>query len=391
MIIPRSLATHLQDLSQYFPILSLTGPRQAGKTTLLQHLFSDYRYVSFEDPEYRERFTDDPRGFLAQYDQKVIFDEAQRVPDLFSYLQGIVDQDRAPGRFVLSGSQNFLLIKGITQSLAGRVGLARLFPLDLSELRAADLLPPTPWQALHNGFYPVHYQIEMPPRFFYPNYLATYLERDVAEVIQAANQTTFRRFLQFCATLVGQTLNYAMLAQSIGLSVPTVKNWLSLLERSYVIFLLPPYFRNIGKRLVKSPKLYFYDTGLASYLLELASPNAVQTSRHNGALFENLIVADRMKQRQHSGQDTPLFFFRDSNGLEVDLVEVHVDQVHLTEIKSSATYHSRMLQALHKVRELFTEGTTLELVYGGEEEFEVGEVLVKNWQNGGSTPSPVLP
>ncbi len=381
MIIPRQLSTHIEALGQYFPIISLTGPRQAGKTTLLQHLFGDYRYVSFEDPEYRERYEADPRGFLAQYGQRVIFDEAQRVPTLFSYLQGIVDADRTPGRFILSGSQNFLLMRNITQSLAGRVGMARLLPLDLDELAQAQLSPATPWQALHNGFYPVHFQVEMPPHFFYPNYLATYLERDVAEVVQASNQTTFRRFLQFCATLLGQSLNYALLAKSVGIAVSTAKNWVSLLERSYILFLLPPYFANVGKRLVKSPKLYFYDVGLAAYLLELSSPAQAQASRYGGALFENLIIADRLKRRHHRGASPQLYHFRDSNGLEVDLVEPTGEQIRLTEIKSGMTFQPRMITNLHKVKTLLDQSATLEVVYGGAEAFTHQSVAVMRWDD----------
>lgn len=382
MIISRQLAEHIHALRQYFPIVSLTGPRQAGKTTLLQHLFADYRYISFEDPVYRERFEADPRGFLDQYDQEVIFDEAQRVPDLFSYLQGVVDAARTPGRFILSGSQNFLLMQGITQSLAGRVGIARLLPLDMAELTQASLLPTSPWKALHGGFYPVHYQMDMPPRFFYPNYLATYLERDVAEVIQASNQRTFRRFLQFCATLAGQTLNYSLLANSLGIAIGTAKNWLSLLERSYVLFLLPPYFANVGKRLVKSPKLYFYDVGLATYLLELSTPEKVWASRYGGALFENLIVADRMKQLHHCGIEAHLYYLRDSNGLEVDLIEARGQELQLTEIKASSTFQPRMTSNLRKVCAWFDQPTALEVVYGGDESFAHQEVQVSAWGGG---------
>jgi predicted AAA+ superfamily ATPase len=385
MIIPRRLTEHLRELGKYFPVLSLTGPRQAGKTTLLQYLFADYRYISFEDPEYRARFQEDARGFLAQYEDKVIFDEAQRVPDLFSYLQGLVDADRRPARFILSGSQNFLLMQNITQSLAGRVGIARLFPLDISEIKAAGLLPSDYLEVLHGGFYPIRYQIDMPPRFFYPNYLATYLERDVAEVINDSNLTTFRRFLQFCATLTGQTINMALICKSIGISVPTVKNWLSLLERSYVLFLLPPYFNNFGKRLVKSPKLYFYDTGLAAYLLELNSPDELAKSSFKGALFENMMVADRVKHRHHLGQQPDFYFFRDSNGLEADLLEESSQRVRLSEIKATSTYQPKMFEKLNSIAALFSQPAVKEVIYGGQDSFDVQDARVVSWKDAGAT------
>lgn len=382
MIIPRSLSAHLRELGKFFPILSLTGPRQAGKTTLLQHLFADYEYISFEDPEYRDRFLEDPRSFLARYHHQVIFDEAQRVPALFSYLQGMVDQDRTPGRFVLSGSQNFLLADAISQSLAGRVGIARLLPLDFAELRQAQLPLTTPWEAIYAGFYPIHFQMNMPPRFFYPNYVATYLERDIRDAIQAGNQSLFRQFLQLCATLVGQLINHASIAKHLGISVSTVKNWLSLLERSYVLFQLSPYTTNIGKRLIKRPKLYFYDVGLAAYLLEFQSASELRGSRYYGGLFENLIVANQMKQIYHAGQEPWLYFFRDSNGLETDLIAGTTNRQQLTEIKASTTYQANMAKSLHKVADLLGSepaDTSKQLVYGGQESFQVNDLEVIAW------------
>ncbi|MEZ4685385.1 MAG: ATP-binding protein [Bacteroidia bacterium] len=373
----------MRDMGQYFPVLSLTGPRQAGKTTLLQQLYPEYRYISFEDPEFRERFSEDPRNFLQQFDYQVIFDEAQRVPELFSYLQGVVDQERIPERYILSGSQNFLLMKSIGQSLAGRVGIARLFPFDMAEIEDADLLMNDPWEVMLNGFYPVHFQTNIPPRFFYPNYIATYLERDIASLVQPSNKALFRRFLQFCASLSGQLINVAGISQSLGISAPTVRSWLSILEQSYIIFLLTPWHNSFGKRITKSPKLYFYDTGLAAYLLELDNVQAIQNSRFRGSLFENLIVAERQKYRYHDGREPQLHFFRDSNGLEVDLVEQTGQKVRLSEIKASKTFKPTMTKSLSTVASLFPDEVQMEVIFGGETSSSIQDTSLVSWKKAG--------
>jgi len=378
-MIPRHLTSHLQELSKYFPILSLTGPRQAGKTTLLKALYSDYTYVSLEDPDQQLRAMDDPRSYLRQYDYKVIFDEAQRVPELFSYLQAIVDEDRQPGRYILSGSQNFLLRKGITQSLAGRVGIARLFPLDLNELASVDKQPQDYESAIYQGFYPAQFDTGIPPGLFYPSYVATYIERDVSGLISAANLNVFQRFFQLCAAYVGQLLNYSAFANTVGVSVPTIQSWFSILEQSYLVFRLPPYYRNFGKRLTKSPKLYFYDTGLLCYLLGMQSASDVARYYQLGALFENLIIADRVKQIQHSGKEARLYFYRDSNQLEVDLLEEKGSGILLTEIKANRTYKDVMLKALHRIAAIMDRPVHKQLVHGGDEGFVIQDVKVSPW------------
>lgn len=378
--IPRTLASHLTELTKYYPVISLTGPRQSGKTTLLKELFADYRYITFEDIAYRLEFNEDPRGFLRRYNGEVIFDEAQRVPELFNYLQGVVDADRKPARFILSGSQNFLLHEGITQSLAGRVGLARLFPLDIAELGAAHLLPSEPAQLIYRGSFPELYQTEIPSSFFYGNYVGTYLDRDVSRMVRDSNMGAFRQLLAFCAANVGQTLDYSYYAKRLRLSVPTIKTWIDHLVRSYVIFLVGPYFDNLGKRLVKSPKLYFTDTGLVSYLLQFTNGADARSSNFYGALFENLIVADRYKRRLHTGQQHPLYFFRDSNQLEVDLLEKKGDNMYLSEIKASSTYSSSMVKNLHKVAEISkAENHFLEVIYGGSEALWVNDITITPW------------
>lgn len=379
MRIPRSIKDHLEELGQYFPIISLTGPRQAGKTTLLRSMFPDYRYVSLEDPDQQHRAEDDPRSFLKQYDERVIFDEAQRVPTLFSYLQTAVDEDRQPGRYILSGSQNFLIRQNISQSLAGRVGIARLFPLDVKEINAAGLLPDSYEEAIFRGFYPAQFDTGVPARLFYPSYVASYIERDVSGLISTNNLNTFRRFLQICATYAGQLLNYSAIASAVGVSVPTIQSWFSVLEQSYLVFRLPPYFQNFGKRIIKSPKLYFYDTGLLCYLLNMRVYQDVINYYQLGALFENLVIADRMKAIFHRGEEPRLYFYRDSNQLEVDLLEEDASGIQLTEIKANRTFHSNMLTNLKRVSGIIPQPTNLQLIYGGEDSFEVEDTVVKHW------------
>ena len=381
MIIPRDITSHLRELSRYFPILSLTGPRQAGKTTLLKELYADYRYVSLEDPDQQLRAKDDPRSFLKHYDYQVIFDEAQRAPELFSYLQTVVDEDRRAGRYILSGSQNFLLRQGITQTLAGRVGIARLFPLDLQEMKAADILSVDYETAIYQGFYPAQFDTGVPARLFYPSYVSSYVERDVSGLISAANLNTFRRFLQLCAAYAGQLLNYSSIAKTIGVSTPTIQSWFSILEQSYLVFRLPPYYKNFGKRITKSPKLYFYDTGLLCYFLGMQSAKDVFNYYQLGALFENLVIADRMKRMTHNGEEPRLYFYRDSNQVEVDLLEESSGGLTLTEIKATRTYQAHLLKNLHKIEKAADQPVRKQLVFGGEEGFEVQGVKVFSWRD----------
>ena len=379
MIIPRLLAAHLAELGKYYPVISLTGPRQAGKTTLLSELYPGYRYVSLEELDIREEALRDPRSFLEKYDRRVIFDEAQRVPVLFNYLQGVVDADREPGRFILSGSQNFLLHKSITQSLAGRVGTARLFPLDCSELENAGLLPTSPGEAILKGFYPNSYTTGVPPRYFYPDYISSYLERDVPDFINSSNLATFLQFLQVCAHYAGQLTNLSRMATMTGVSVKTVNAWLSILEMSYIVFRVGPYFKNFGKRLTKAPKLYFYDTGLLCHLLGIRSVDELTQSKEYGATFENLILADRMKSLYHTGEKPQLYFFRDQHGVEVDLLEGSATRLSLTEIKSGKTYSSQWDANIRKIGALSDVPVTYRVVYGGEKAMRVGETVVVPW------------
>ncbi len=271
--------------------MALTGPRQSGKTTLLKELFKDYRYISLENPDIRAFATDDPTSFLNEYSENVILDEVQRVPSLFSYIQTKVDESKKMGQYILSGFQNFHLFNSITQTLAGRVALFKLLPLDFEELKAVELLESDYPQALFKGFYPAIFDRDIDPKIFYANYIQTYVEKDVTELLNVKDLKAFRTFLGLCAGRAGQLLNVSALAKDCNISQPTAKAWLSILESSYLIFLLPPYHQNFNKRLVKSPKLYFYDTGLLCYLLGIKSANEIILDRLKGNLFESLILA----------------------------------------------------------------------------------------------------
>jgi predicted AAA+ superfamily ATPase len=263
----RQITTSIQKIITQYPIVAVTGPRQSGKTTLLQSMFPTYRYVSLENTDMRSFAKDDPAGFIKRYDSRIIFDEVQRVPELFSYLQTAVDASGLMGQFILSGSQNFHLMQRITQTLAGRVALFKLLPFDFQELRAANLLPDD-WQTLLvRGFYPAVYDRGIDPAVFYANYLQTYVERDVTDLLKVHDMRLFRNFIGLCATRIGQLLNVANLANECGISQPTAKAWLSILESSYIVFQVQPYYENFSKRIVKTSKLYFYDVGLVSFLL----------------------------------------------------------------------------------------------------------------------------
>lgn len=379
MNVPRRLKSHIEELGLYYPIISLTGPRQAGKTTLLKKMFPSYRYVSLEDPDQQLRAANDPRGFLKQYDYQVIFDEAQRVPSLFSYLQTMVDEDRQLGRYILSGSQNFLLRKSITQSLAGRVGIAHLFPIDMQEMNAVDQRPATYEEAIFKGFYPAQFDTNIPPRLFYPSYVSSYIERDVSGLVSPANLNTFQQFLQICAANAGQLINYSTIAVSVGVSVPTIQSWFSILEQSFLVFRLSPYFKNLGKRIVKSPKLYFYDTGLLCYLLRMKSSQDLVNYYQLGAIFENLIIAEQMKIAYHNGEKPNFYFYRDSNQLEVDLLRDTATNMEVTEIKANRTFHHKMLSNMDKIASLIDRPISKRLIYGGDQNFETQETKVTAW------------
>lgn len=380
-MINRTLATYLNTVKQSYPIVSVTGPRQAGKTTLIRNFFANYRYVNFELPNVRRAFNEDPIGFLKEYDDFVIFDEAQNVPDLFSYLQVNVDEDRRPGRFVLSGSQNFLLRKSIAQSLAGRVGVTRLLPLDVEEMRTNGSLPSSHIDLIFNGSYPAQYNQPVSSEMFYGNYLFSYIQRDVVGLVSPPSMGAFDRFLEAVAGNAGQLVNYSNLATVVGMDVKTIQAWISILEQSYIVFRLQPYFKNVNRRLVKSPKLYFYDTGLLCHLLKITSPSQIRSYHNYGSLFENFVVADAFKQTFHQGS-RPLFnFFRDSNGNEIDLVLEQPGKTTGWEIKATETFHPRLIRPMNRVAEKVFPEMEKSLIYGGAETYTLNGVKLLPWDN----------
>lgn len=378
---PRSLSITLQRLAGTFPVVAVTGARQSGKTTLVRQMFPDKPYVSLEDPSERAFALEDPKGYLARFAGGAIFDEAQRWPDLFSYLQGVVDADRRAGRFVLTGSQQFGLLSGITQSLAGRVGMTRLLPLALgSELPVAQIQAHGLDALMLRGCYPELHVRSVMPQDWFASYVATYVERDVRQVLQVQDLSTFQRFLRLCAARTGQLLNLSALAGEAGISHTTARAWLSVLEASDLVYLLPPFHRNFGKRLVKTPKLYFIDVGLACWLLGIRNEEQLQLHPLRGALFETLVVMEFIKARLHAGQPADLFFWRDNNGLEADLIFECGDRLQTVEIKSGQTVTPDYLQAARKTcRFVDEEALPPWLIYGGAESYERSGVHVWSW------------
>jgi predicted AAA+ superfamily ATPase len=348
-VINRQIYKAIREYQSKYPILALTGPRQSGKTTLLKTLFSDYRYVSLENPDNRDFALNDPNGFLKEFDDQVIFDEVQQAPSLFSYLQTIVDNrpDRMGG-FILSGSQNFHLMERITQSLAGRVAIFKLLPFDFKELQDAKQLSDDPFDQLIHGFYPAIYSRKLSPSVFYSNYVQTYVNRDVTELLSVQDSRQFQNFLGHCAARAGQLLNLSALANEAGISQPTAKSWLSALESSYITFQLYPFNKNFNKRIVKSPKLYFYDTGLLCHLLKITKKETILTHPVKGALFENLVVSEFFKQIHHGYQLESPWFWRDSNGNEVDLLLDKGVSLEIFEIKASETILTKNFNGLAK-------------------------------------------
>lgn len=336
MKIARQAQLELQSLAGQFRAVAVVGPRQSGKTTLVRMTFPDKEYVSLENPDTRNFALGDPRGFLAGFPDGAILDEVQRTPDIFSYLQQLLDEDAACGRFILTGSNNFLLQENISQSLAGRVGYLFLLPLSLRELPNPEL---SVNDLLYKGFYPALHndETEAETSRYFANYIRTYVERDVRLIRNITNLTSFERFLRLCAGRIGQLLNMNILAVETGVDNKTIAAWLSVLEASFIVFRLQPYHKNFNKRIVKMPKLYFYDTGVASTLLGIENANQMKLHPLRGELFENMIVVDFLKNRYNQGKLSNLYFWRDSLGREVDLLIESHDSLVPIEIKSGQT------------------------------------------------------
>lgn len=380
--INRTLTKVIKEQQTKFPILAITGPRQSGKTTLLKHLFKDYTYISLENPDIRNFALDDPNGFLKKYNNNVILDEVQRVPELFSYIQTIVDESRKMAQFILSGSQNFHLLNNITQTLAGRVALFKLLPLDFNELKKENLLSSFYPEACVRGFYPALFDRDISSPIFYSNYINTYLEKDVTELLNIRDINSFRTFIALCAARVGQLLNLNALANDCNISQPTAKAWLSILESSYIVFLLQPYHENFNKRLVKSPKLYFYDTGLLCHSLNIRIAEDLEQNRLKGNVFENMIIGEFQKANFHQYLHQNYYFWQDSNAQEIDLLNKTANGFNVFEVKSTQTVKPSLFKSMDYFEAISDDAAIKKtLIYGGTENQERSKYTVLGWPN----------
>ncbi len=369
-MIPRMLSDKLTELAKGFPVICLTGPRQSGKTTLVRSVFKDYAYVSLENIDTMTAAKEDPRRFLTPHQNSgLIIDEAQRVPELFSYLQGVVDSSGQMGRYILTGSQNFLLLEKITQSLAGRAGILHLMPFSTAEVERAGLLAPSLDEVLFKGMYPPLFDRQVSPADFYPSYIETYLERDVRAMKNIGDLALFRKFVLLCAGRAGQLLNLTSLGNEVGVDHKTIRAWLSVLEASFIVFQLRPYHRNWNKRVVKQPKLFFYDTGLLCSLLGLRKAEELTAHHLRGSIYENYVIAEHIKQQYHSGIRPAAYFWRDQSGHEVDLIIEAGPDIKAVEIKSSETVNPELFDGLRWFcGQTGLSASDCTLVYGGAEE-----------------------
>lgn len=397
-MIPRAMEPILRRAARSYPIVTLTGPRQSGKTTLVKMAFPDHAYASLEDPDQREFAITDPRGFLAQFRGRVILDEAQRTPDLFSYLQTASDLEGTKGQYVLTGSQSFILMRKISQSLAGRAAILHLLPFSRAELQGRPPLPlasigrrmptrPKPpkvdlMDVLFAGGYPRIHDAGLPPQDWLANYYRTYVERDVRELLNVGDLEAFGRFIGLCAGRNGQLLNLSSLASDCGIKAPTARRWLSVLEASFLVLLLRPHHRNFNKRLVKSPKLYFLDTGFLTYLLRIRTADQLRTHSSRGAIFESFVVSELMKNALNRGEEPDLHFWRDSAGHEVDVLLERSGELTPIEIKSGATLATDFYAGLRYWLDLAgTPDAPAALVYGGEPSVRRSGIATYSWAN----------
>ncbi len=378
VMIIRDISEELVKSAVEYPVVTVLGPRQSGKTTLVQMTFPDKPYFSLEDPDVRAAAENDPRGFLSQMEGGGILDEVQRLPALLSYIQGIVDKSRGQWRFILTGSHQPQLHEAISQSLAGRTAMLTLWPLSLPELRSYRSVW-KPYELIVQGCYPRLHEEGLEPRRFYNSYLQTYVERDVRALIQLRDLSQFQQFLTLLAGRVGQIINLASLSNDVGVSSTTIRNWLSVLKASYVVFELPPFFENIRKRVIKSPKIYFTDVGLAAFLLGIHTEEQAFRDPLRGNLYENLVVADIVKSALNRGIRPEIFFYRDSYGNEVDLLVREKGELTPVEIKSAGTFSSDFVKGLERFQALVLDRVTAGVVlYSGEQQFLVRDVRVLN-------------
>lgn len=378
---PRIAEKLLRKYSHEFRSVAVVGPRQSGKTTLVRKVFPGKPYVSLEDPDERMLAASDPRGFLARFKKGAIIDEAQRVPELFNYMQGILDKADKDGFYILTGSNNFLLQQSISQSLAGRIGYIDLLPLSYGEIIQFNPKDTSTENLILNGCYPELYDKNRKPALWYPAYIRTYIERDVKQIRNIENTIVFNRFLQLCAGRTGQQLNISALSNEAGVDIRTVQAWLSILQSSYIVHLLPPYHKSFNKRVVKSPKLYFLDTGLACSLLGIRAKKELLNSHFRGALFENYIIMELLKQKLNSGSVAEYFYWKENNGLEIDLLIDKGGKMIAHEIKSTSTFNESLLGSLKHWEKISGYGNGV-LLYNGQIELDKKSgTQVLNWRN----------
>lgn len=371
--IPRRLENVIQEAAQYFSVISVTGPRQSGKSTMLKHLFPELPRYSMKDLHVRAFAEQDPVAFLNQHKEGMFIDEVQKVPVLLDYIQGIVDDDPSR-RFVLTGSSNLELLQGLTESLPGRAGVYELLPMSMEET-AEQIADKNTNQLLYDGLYPAICAHKNVAHLFYPAYVKTYLEKDVRDLLRIKDQMQFLKFMKLCAARIGSLFNASEVAMELGVDSKTVSHWLSVLQASYLVTLLPPYYENITKRVVKTPKLYFNDQGLACYLLDIESPKQLALDKMRGAVFENLVVMECIKHRFNQGKEGNVFFYRDSNGQEVDILVKEEGQLTAIEVKSSMTYQADFAKTLKMLPQwTSTPIVRRSVVYGGDFENTAGDI-----------------
>jgi predicted AAA+ superfamily ATPase len=384
MIIQRTIAPHLKKLAQQFSAVAVLGPRQSGKTTLVKDTFPNHAYVTLEDIDTKMIAHEDPRGFLQAYSQYegVIIDEAQEVPELFSYMQGVIDKEYKPGFFILTGSQNFLMHEKITQTLAGRIALLTLLPLSVHELEQANLLPDEVESLMIKGFYPQLYTRPIDVRTWCANYINTYVEKDVRQLLKITDVLVFGRFLKLCAARIGNLINYAELARDCDISPHTAKQWISILETSYIIKLLSPYYRNFSKRVTQHPKLYFYDSSLACQLLNIRTNDELFNHPLRGALFESFVISEFFKYNYNNNESPQIYFWRDARGHEIDcIIEKSYTEIIPIEIKASKTVATSFFDGLVEWKTISNqEDVTPYVVYGGPDSILREKGHIYSWK-----------
>ena len=378
-MIKRAATRQVMELASQFKSVAIVGPRQSGKTTLAKYIFKTKPYVSLENPDTREFATKDPRSFLDQFPEGAVLDEIQRTPAIFSYLQQILDDKKTPGQFILTGSNNFLLQENISQSLAGRIAYLCLLPFSLAELSATDQMPVSVNEAIFRGGYPAIYDQPVEPVKWFPNYINTYVERDVRQIKNISNLASFERVLKLCAGRTGQLLNMHNLAIEAGVDHKTISSWLSVLQSSFIIHLLRPHYQNFNKRIVKTSKLYFYDTGLACSLLGIQNPSQLTTHPLKGNLFENFIISEMIKNRFNRNEPDNLYFWRDNTGNEIDVLIDEGGQLYPIEIKSGKTITPDYFKGISFWNKLTGQQQGTVIYAGDEVQKRAGNIKILPW------------